>query len=101
MFEKYPNLTNNQYLAYRSLIGCLIMLIYHNFHIYNDLVLQMNREAIKPLIGRVFFGIYAIFVYFMGVKYFQLTTIAMVMSTGPLVTFVLALLIFKEKSTLL
>ncbi len=64
------------------------------------LIDSITRETIYPLSIRVIAGNFSIFVNFMAVKFFNLTLIAMVINTAPLMTFLLAMIIFKESVTI-
>lgn len=59
----------------------------------------MAPDTVVPFSARLYLGNFWIFASFMAVKYFQLTLAAMVINTGPLLTFFLVMLFFKEKMT--
>ena len=76
----------------------MLVLILINFgsikHIMIDCV---EKKDLKSLVLRVEQGNFSIFVNFMAIKYFDLTTVAMVVNCAPLLTVVLAAPILGER----
>jgi drug/metabolite transporter (DMT)-like permease len=58
---------------------------------------SVHRKDLKSLVLRVAQGNFSIFVNFMAIKYFDLTTVAMVVNCAPLLTVVLAAPILGER----
>jgi drug/metabolite transporter (DMT)-like permease len=63
-------------------------------------MLVVKPEQVKAMTIRVISGNFSIFANFTAVKYFSLSLVAMVMNTAPLMTFLFAMIFFKEKVTL-
>ena len=100
IFERHSDLGPCPLLVYRSAISCLMLILILNEDLKLVLIDSITRETIYPLAIRVIAGNFSIFVNFMAVKFFKLTLIAMVINTAPLMTFLLAMIIFKESVTI-
>ena len=99
LFERYPQFDATTLLVYRSTVSCLILAFWHNINLKYIMWDCIKKDQVMPLFVRVTAGLFTLFVNYMGVKYFQLTIVAMVLNTAPFITFFLAMLFFKEKVT--
>lgn len=85
---------------YRSVIAVGLLLVYHGNNLKNIMYDTIDRDSIKPLITRMIAGNIVIFIIVMSVKYFPLTTCAMILNCAPIVSTFMAGPILGEKVTI-
>lgn len=97
LFEHHPDLGSSQLMVYRSTVSCLILIVMLNKRLKYIMIDSIDRSSVAPLATRTLTGNLSIFVNFMTVQTFNLTTAAMVINCSPFVTLFLAGPILGEK----
>lgn len=100
LYEHHPNLGAAQIIVYRSALALLFLFCYHGTNLKNLMYDTIEKEAIPALTSRMISGNIGIFIIIMSVKYFPLTTMAMIINCAPIVSTFLALPILGEKLTI-
>lgn len=97
LFEHHERLLPAPMLVYRATLSAIFLACWLNVSIKKTLYEDLSSKALFPLTVRVIAGNLSVFVNFMSVKFFQLTTVAMVINTAPFFTFFGAAIFFKNE----
>ncbi len=84
-------------MVYRSVVSCILLAIYLNGNLKNVMFDSVAPDSVPGLAVRTLTGNVAIFINFMSVKYFPLTTVAMMINCAPILTLILVGPILDEK----
>jgi drug/metabolite transporter (DMT)-like permease len=84
-------------MVYRSVVSCLLLALYLNKNLKNVMFDSVKSDSVPGLVVRTLTGNVAIFINFMSVKYFPLTTVAMMINCAPILTLILVVPILDEK----
>jgi drug/metabolite transporter (DMT)-like permease len=100
LYEHHPNLGAAQIIVYRSALAVLFLLCYHGTNLKLLMYDTIDKDSLPALTSRMVSGNIGIFIIIMSVKYFPLTTLAMIINCAPIVSTFLALPVLGEKLTI-
>jgi drug/metabolite transporter (DMT)-like permease len=97
LYSSHPNLSPTQLLCYRAILSCGMLIIMVNRKLKFVMVDSIDKEQVKPVILRTCQSVLSISINFISVKFFTLTTVAMVINMAPFVTVLVARIVLGER----
>ena len=100
LFSQTQGVSTFQLTFIRGIIcACLVvlMLLVKGESIRGRLVAPVDRQNVKPLFLRAFQSALCVYIAFMSIKYFNVSTVGIVCSLKPIITCVIAVALMGEK----
>lgn len=94
-----PELNGFKVVFLRSFMAMIVLVVIINKNLKNVLYDSFPSENKKHMFYRILFGIFSIMTMNSLVKYFPLSTIAVIINLNPIFTMFLGYFILKEKVT--
>ena len=99
LFDLNPTVGIMQLTFSRGLIASLMLVVYLNRNLKAVLIDGVDRDSLPSLVVRCLQGGTSVFISFMCIKYFNVSTVGIVCSLTPIVVCVLAYYLLGERMT--